>query len=524
MINRAAFQPKHNDCSRITRTSRLYLAFIVILFATTNNLQALDPVNNLPAIGQTKTEPSDKSDASEKTSQTDTSSQSSKTTDSPEKSFQPGDPLAPGKMQLLKQEIMAGLVKRHTTDNFARFRSYTAMKLNSTAGRYTGSELTGNCRLSWYDHLLRNHLDAPAEAERFTRELHKAALGNHEGFAEVLAIAAKKMDLAERKPRTFTKVASPEQALEIFKQSIADAEVAYAAALAPLTKSQISELQTYIYPVLVGQNEVGHTLNDRGTGRRLTDLMEMMDRNSLFAAADALVPITDPELLEQLKLLPADGDIKVEGVTGTVVDRIDTPYGAIIIGGKGPNTYYLDKMPGVCAVIDLGGDDTYIDGTVGPERPVLVVADLGGRNVYRGNKPGIQGAAILGVSMLLNLGGHAVYEARDVAQGSALAGIGILIDYDGKSRYRGLRRVQGQALGGLGVLIERGGGNDFHAAMWAQGFGGPLGFGLLDCNVGNNHYYCGGMWRDSYPETPGYEGWGQGVGAGLRQWPTEASA
>jgi hypothetical protein len=53
--------------------------------------------------------------------------------------------------------------------------------------------------------------------------------------------------------------------------------------------------------------------------------------------------------------------------------------------------------------------------------------------------------------------------------------------------------------------------------MWAQGFGGPLGFGLLDCNVGNNHYYCGGMWRDSYPETPGYEGWGQGVGAGLRQ-------
>ncbi len=191
--------------------------------------------------------------------------------------------------------------------------------------------------------------------------------------------------------------------MEIFKQSIAEAEVAYAAALAPLTKSQISELQTYIYPVLVSQNEVGHTLNDRGTGRRLTDLMEMMDRNSLFAAADALVPITDPELLEQLKSLPADGDIKVEGVTGTVVDRIDTPYGAIIIGGKGPNTYYLDKMPGVCAVIDLGGDDTYIDGTVGLDRPVLVVADLGGHNVYRGTKPGIQGGAILGVSMLLNL-------------------------------------------------------------------------------------------------------------------------
>jgi hypothetical protein len=528
VINRAAFQPICNTFSRSPRTSRLSLTFIAILFATTSSLLALDPVNNLFAVSQTKTDVSDKSDAYERSMQPDTSSEPSKTTDSPEKSSsskttdppekssQPGDPLAPGKMQLIKQEILAGIAKRQTTDNFARFRSYTAMKLNTSAGRYTGSELTGNCRLSWYDHILRNHLDAPAEAERFTRELHKAALGDHEGLAELLAIAAKKMDLAERKPRTFVKVESPEQALEIFKQSIADAEVAYAAALAPLTKSQINELQTNIYPVLVGQNQVGHTLNDRGTGRRLTDLMEMMDRNSLFAAADALVPITDPELLEQLKSLPADGDFKVEGVTGTVVDRLDTPYGAIVIGGKGANNYNLDKMPGICAVIDLGGNDTYIEGTVGLDRPVLVVADLAGRNVYRGTKPGIQGGAILGVSMLLNLGGHGVYEAKDVAQGSAVAGIGILVDYDGNSRYRGLRRVQGQALGGLGLLIERGGKNDFHAAMWAQGFGGPLGFGLLDCNDGNNHYYCGGMWRDSYPETPGYEGFGQGVGAGLR--------
>jgi len=499
-----------------TYRSYSYLLFFAVLLATTTRLQAFEPVNNPPALGQASSKNSEKSDDSGTSPQSDSLSKSTATAESAEKPSVFGDPLAPGKLQLLKQEILAGLVKRQTTDNFARFRSYTAMKLNSSAGRFTGSELTGNCRLSWYDHLLRNQLDAPAEAERFTRELHKAALGNHEGFAELLAIAAKKMDLAERKPRTFVEITSPEQALETVKQSIADAQVAYAAALAPLTKSQIRELQDYIYPVLVGQNQVGHTLNDRGTGRRLCDLMEMMDRNSLFAAADALVPITNPELLEQLKSLPADGNVKVEGVTGTVVARIETPSGAIIIGGKGPNTYYLDKMPGVCAVIDLGGDDTYIDGVVGPERPVLAVIDLGGRNVYRGTRPGIQGGAILGVSMLLNLGGHAVYEAQDVAQGSAVAGVGILIDYNGNSRYRGLRRVQGQALGGLGILIERGGKNDFHAAMWAQGFGGPLGFGLLDSNVGDNHYYCGGMWRDSYPETPGYEGWGQGVGAGLR--------
>ena len=118
--------------------------------------------------------------------------------------------------------------------------------------------------------------------------------------------------------------------------------------------------------------------------------------------------------------------------------------------------------------------------------------------------------------MVVNAGGNNTYDALDVAQGSALAGVGIVIDYGPNNRYRGIRRVQGQALGGVGILIGRGGKNDYHAAMSAQGFGGPLGFGLLDNVTGNNHYYCGGMWRDSYPETPGYEGWGQGVGAGLR--------
>ena len=68
------------------------------------------------------------------------------------------------------------------------------------------------------------------------------------------------------------------------------------------------------------------------------------------------------------------------------------------------------------------------------------------------------------------------------------------------------------------MLIDRGGHNDYHAAMWAQGFGGPLGFGLLEDLVGDDHYYCGGLYPNSYkPETPGYEGWGQGVGAGIRQ-------
>ena len=174
-------------------------------------------------------------------------------------------------------------------------------------------------------------------------------------------------------------------------------------------------------------------------------------------------------------------------------------------------------MANVSAVIDLGGDDTYVEGTVSIQRPVLVILDLGGNDTYRGSKPGIQGGAILGVSMLLDAAGNDTYQAKDVAQGSALGGAGILIDREGSDAYVGLRRVQGHALGGLGILLDRAGNDRYHAAMWAQGFGNPLGFGVLDDLSGDDHYFCGGLYYDSYEETPGYEGWGQGIGAGLRQ-------
>ena len=432
--------------------------------------------------------------------------------------YQLGEPLAPGMMQLLHDEIVSGLQKRGITDRFAKFQSYATAQVVHSAAPYTGSELAGNCRIKWYEQMMRNMLAAPAEAERFTRHLHAAVRDENEGLAKVLDIAAVKMDLGGRKARRLaTPPKSAEEALEILEQALADAQVAYNKSLAPLSKQEIQMLQANLVPVLTTQNQVGHTVNDRGMARMLCDTMEKMDRGSLYDAAGALAPLTDVRFLEQLKKLPTQGNVKVPGVTGMVVGKIETQSGTIIIGGKGPKTYHLDQMPNVVAVIDLGGGNTYYEGAVGLERPVLVVIDLGGNNTFRGVQPGIQGGAVLGVSMLLTLGDNNVYDAQDIAQGSALAGVGIQIDYGSHNRYRGIRRVQGQALGGVGILIARGGHNDYHAAMWAQGMGGPLGFGLLDDIGGNDHYYCGGMWRNSYyPETPGYEGWGQGVGAGLR--------
>lgn len=429
-----------------------------------------------------------------------------------------GHPLAPQLMGLLEQEIRTGLKDRGIESNMNRWRRYAAMKLDSTAGAYTNSEITGNCRLRWYDQLLRNPLKAPAEAEKFTRELHQAIRGNHRGLEQVMVTAREKMDCTQRQPRSFTSPKSPDEAMRIVEKALAGAQTNYAEAMSPLSRGELGELWNNLYAVLVSQNRVGHTIQDRVTGRRMCDLLERMDRDRIYEAADALVPLANPELLKQLTAIPDQGDVKVEGVAGSLVREIVTPAGKIVVGGKRDNTYSLDQMKDVNVVIDLGGDDTYLEGTCNVERPVLIVIDLAGNDTYRGSNPGIQGGAILGASMWIDREGNDTYRASDLAQGSCVGGVGILIDYAGDDRYLGVRRVQGQAVGGLGMLLDRQGNDDYHGAMWAQGFGGPLGFAVLDDLDGKDHYYSGGAYRNSYyPETPGYEGWGQGVGAGIRQ-------
>jgi hypothetical protein len=404
-----------------------------------------------------------------------------------------GNPLAPSLMPLLEQEIQSDLKTRGIEGTFQQFRSYVAAKLDSTAGDLRTSEVTGNCRLSWYDHLLRNPIHAATEAEQFTRELHQALRGNHEGLARAIATARTKMDLGQHDPRPVASPKSPEEALEAVKQALTAAQAGYAAALAPLGRGELGELVEHLYPVFTSHNRNGHTLETdedrRRTGPRLCDLMEKMDRGGFYDAAEALAPLVDPSLLKQLAALPDQGNVKVPGVTGTVVRQIVTPSGTIVIGGKGKNTYDLEKMEGVNVVIDLGGDDVYREGTVNFQRPVLILIDLDGNDRYEGAKPGIQGGAVMGISMLIDVAGNDVYRAQDVAQGSALCGVGILVDFAGDDQYLGLRRCQGQALGGLGILLDRAGRDRYHAAMWAQGFGAPLGFGVLEDLDGNDHYY-----------------------------------
>jgi hypothetical protein len=430
-----------------------------------------------------------------------------------------GAPYVEEMLDLLNGEITSGINSRRLGTKYQMFRSYAGATLNSTSSTRTGSEVDGRGRLSWYEQLYRDPLAAVAKAEKFSRRLHAGFLGNHRVLAENFAEIRRKLDVAPREDGgvRFARVDTPEQAINEVRRCLKEAQSGFARAVAPLSPSELSELSSQLYTVYGSQGVNGHTLPNRSRARRLLHLMEKMDRRGIHDAAEAMIPLTEKRLLEHLGKIPEDNALAEQSEVGPLVRRIITPAGEILIGGRGDNHYPLDQLPEVVCVIDLGGNDTYSEGICTLNRPVLTLIDLAGNDTYTASKPGVQGGSILGVSFLHDLEGDDRYSARDVAQGSTLGGAGILIDQAGTDSYSAMRRAQGHALGGMGLLIDHQGNDKYHAALWAQGLGNPRGFGVLEDAQGNDTYYLGGLYLDSYDEHPGYDGWGQGLGAGLRQ-------
>ncbi len=422
-------------------------------------------------------------------------------------------------LPLLRSEMETGLQSRQHEGIYQRWRTYIGERLAATASRTSSFEMRGNCRLPWYEQMLKAPIAAPAEAERFSREMHEGFGRGSAGMVHSILYAREAMGLKGEIPETFVAPTDPEEALKAVETKAVAARAGLSKAIATLSAKEADDLQQNLLTAFCGSSMTGHTLDPRFAplARRMCNLMEKMDRSGLYDSAIAFAHLTDDVLLESLSKLPETELVQVPGVSGAVVREISTSAGRIIVGGRGNNVYNLDQMNDVCAVIDLGGDDRYLEGTVKFTRPILIILDLDGNDYYEGRGPGVQGGAVFGCSLLVDRRGNDIYRASDVAQGSALCGVGILVDNDGNDYYGGVRRVQGQALGGLGILIDKNGRDQYHAALWAQGFGAPLGFGVLDDAHGDDTYYCGGWAFDGYPETPGYDGWGQGIGAGLRQ-------
>lgn len=428
-------------------------------------------------------------------------------------------PSPPDLIVQLENEMSAGLARRSVRPQFDQYQKYAIGRLDATAGANTWQDKTGNGRLSWYDAMMRDQLHAPQEVERFSREFHDAILDEKFGLDRALALAAKRLDIETNRGGKTVPVKNATNPREVLMRALAEARRSWDAALAPLSEEEKNDLRANAYDIttkqVMGYSGSG-SFPDQVGGRRICNLIEKMNRTALVEAAAALVPLADREFLEHLKAWPRNQHLTVPGVQGEVCEVMETPEGRILVGGTGDNVYDLDALPDVAVVVDLGGNDTYLEGTVSARRPVMILLDLAGNDTYRGEKPGIQGGAVCGISMLVDLAGDDTYEARDVAQGACVAGIGLLIDDAGNDTYRGLRRNQGSAMGGIAMLIDRAGNDSYHSALFAQGFGGPFGFGVLDDLDGADHYYAGGKWKNGYGDTPGYDGWSQGVGVGAR--------
>ena len=98
-------------------------------------------------------------------------------------------------MEVLNLEMRTGLAARGVQEKFARYQAYSDARLDASAGVKTGSEKAGNCRLSWYDQLMRDQLHSPTEAELFTRKLHAAITPRKRGLTRGLDLAAARLGL-----------------------------------------------------------------------------------------------------------------------------------------------------------------------------------------------------------------------------------------------------------------------------------------------------------------------------------------
>ena len=416
-------------------------------------------------------------------------------------------------------DIGSGINTRRVNSVYGKWRGYAAGVLTRTNSLSTGLELNNRCRLSWYDKLYRDPISSVFYTEAFSRDLYGNFASGAHGILRGIRQAREKMDrgaTSQDIDRLFMAPDSARQAVECLGAALAKAAESQAKAIAPLTDSEVKTVARESFSLFCANTRYGHMVASTGRAKYLIDVMEKLDQNAMYDAAEALIPTVDSRFIARLKEITPDLFETIE-IDGQTCQRVVTEAGNIIIGGPEDNVWDLDKIENLVCLIDLGGNDVYKEGTCNPDRPVLAIFDLGdGNDKFDGTKAGIQGGSILGVSLLFNEKGDDSYTARDIAQGSTIGGAGILIDNDGNDRYLAFKRVQGHALEGFGALIDRGGNDDYHAALLAQGLGNPRGFGLLLDKNGDDHYYVGGFYEDSYPEHPGYDGWGQGIGCGLR--------
>ncbi|MBF0278349.1 MAG: hypothetical protein HQM13_11180 [SAR324 cluster bacterium] len=255
--------------------------------------------------------------------------------------------------------------------------------------------------------------------------------------------------------------------------------------------------------------------------QKVIKLSHKIDFPALLQAAQLLSYFADRDWLSSLKSAlalrdwgtrPANNPLRTFGDIMTV---LNTAAGPMVIGGEGPTRYEQD----IAIIIDLGGDDLYINNAGAarsPEMPISVLIDLGGNDTYSATKSVAQGSGMLGNGILIDQAGDDTYTGVRLSQGTGLMGTGILIDFAGSDQYHGQEFNQGFGLWGSGMLVDLKGDDSYNSHLFAQGVGAPKGLGLLLDVQGSDRYYATGKYQSTYKVEGLFHGSSQGFGIGFR--------
>lgn len=363
-----------------------------------------------------------------------------------------------------------------------------------------------DCRLSVPRYALRH----PLKAWEATKAL--GATGPQRDLDALLQGVAGDLDLELPTPELPSARAHPDSLLDQLAPFFCAGRLVETA-LAPLDTTQQRELRSQAPALLRYLAEhPSPDLADSTQDARLHHLLGMAKKvglAQLFAASRELASLCTPARLQEL----AQSAVRqrplavspLPGIRGQLLFARSSPWGWILVGGKGPNHY---QGP-VALVLDLGGDDTY---DLPDPPPVSLCIDYRGDDRYLGPV----GAAIAGVALSMDLQGRDEYRSGWLGQGAAFCGVGVLVDCHGHDRYRADEYAQGSAFFGAGILLEGKGDDQYAAAEHSQGFGSMRGLGLLRDDQGDDQYLADLQIPSSYGDAGLYEGWSQGVGCGVR--------
>lgn len=283
-------------------------------------------------------------------------------------------------------------------------------------------------------------------------------------------------------------------------------------------KEEIAFLELQAQELLASFMEVKMMSYDHNTERsrrnlRLLNLACKLDREALLQQSLVLAQLTRTDFLDSLRPLLAT--LKLDDKPG----GRNTPWGTIVLAGPGDDRHTADAA----ILIDIAGDDVYLNNCGGPVSnaiPSALVIDFAGNDRYESWVPFRIGSGAFGVGFLLDLAGDDSYVCMRGGEGAGLFGIGVLADYAGNDRYRAYDYAQGMGQFGAGVLLDDDGDNLFEGHQACQGVGFPWGIGLLYAGgkSGRDYYYCKGNEESGYQDAGSFEGWGQGIGIGHRNF------